>query len=51
MKADAGVYHLLGALYYNMGRLLDSHQMFNYAIRLEPGDVDALCSYVSISKM
>ena len=50
MKVDATVYHLLGALYYNTGRLPDSHQMFHYAVHLEPGDIDSLCSYVSISK-
>lgn len=42
------VYRLLGALCYNTGRLTDSHLMFDRALRLEPGDVDTLCSYVSI---
>lgn len=46
IKPDASTLHYFGALYFNTGRHREAMEVFQQALKLEPGRVETICSYV-----
>lgn len=46
IKPDASTLHYLGVLYFNTGRHREAMEVFQRALKLEPGRVETICTYV-----